>query len=152
MPTWHGPGAAAASLFGPSAGAEAAAVKGSAVAPQLPGHGQLKRRPLWGEERGRGERAPPGGRSWCQEMPQIPQRSRDHIRGFRCYVPGRAGLGHTPTQSRLPLPGARMKRCRFHRCCPPPPPPPCWRDEVNQPVRVRTGEEDLSLVCVACSL
>lgn len=45
-PTWHGSWAATASLFGPSAGAEAAAVKCSTVAPRLPGHGQRKRRPL----------------------------------------------------------------------------------------------------------
>lgn len=44
--TWHGSWAAAAGLFGPSAGAEAAAVEGSAVVPPLPGHSQLKRRPL----------------------------------------------------------------------------------------------------------
>lgn len=78
--TWHGSRAAAASLFGPSAGAEAAAVKGSAVAPQLPGHRQRKRRPLRDEARETRRaviaRRPPGGRgrSWFQKMLKVFRR------------------------------------------------------------------------------
>lgn len=55
--TWHGSWAAAAGLFGPSAGAEAATVKGSAVVPPLPGHSQGKRRPLRDRDTAGGVRA-----------------------------------------------------------------------------------------------
>lgn len=64
-PTWHGSWAATEGLFGPSAGAEAAAVEGPAVASGPPGHGQRKRRPLQEEEGATPqvcESTPPGGR------------------------------------------------------------------------------------------